>query len=150
MQASLGYGLIRFYEESFLQAEEEFLESYKLSKSIVDDRIQLENIIWLSEIYIRKNKISVAEKYLKEAEQVILKKSPFNLELIGIYAQFFKLYQQNKNFEKVALYQEKYISMKESVFNEELTKNLMKTEAEYQERENRSRIESQNKILALN
>ncbi len=44
----------------------------------------------------------------------------------------------------------KYISLKDSVFNDELTKNLMKAEAEYQERENRSRIESQNKILALN
>ena len=66
-----------------------------------DERFQLENIIWLSEIYIRDSKISIAEKYLKEAEQIIQKKSPFNLELIGIYAQFFKLYEKNKDFEKM-------------------------------------------------
>ena len=70
------------------------------------ERLQLENIIWLSEIYIRNNQISIAEKYLREAEQIIQKKSPFNLELIGIYAQFFKLYQKNKDFENIALYQE--------------------------------------------
>ena len=50
----------------------------------------------------------------------------------------------------MSFYQNKYISLKDSVFNDEVTKNLMTAEAEYQERENRSRIESQNKILALN
>ncbi len=150
MQRSLAYGIIQFYEEDFLKAEEQFLKSYKLSKDVGDERFQLENIIWLSEIYIGDGKISIAEKYLKEAEQIIQKKSPFNLELIGIYAQFFKLYEKNKDFEKMSLYQNKYISLKDSVFNEELTKNLMKAEVEYQEKENRTRIESQNKILALN
>ena len=92
----------------------------------------------------------LAEKYLKEAEEIIKRNSPFNFELIGIYAQIFKLYQKNRDFEKIALYQDKYISLKDSVFNEELTKNLMKAEAEYLEKENQARIESQNKILALN
>jgi len=147
---SLGYGIISFYEEDFLKAEKHFLKSYKLSKEVGDERFQLESIIWLSDIYINDDKISIAEKYLRETEQIIQKKSPFNLELIGIYAQFFKLYQKNKDFEKMSFYQNKYISLKDSVFNDEVTKNLMKAETEYQERENRSRIESQTKILALN
>src|SRR5688572_19806781 len=150
MQASLGYGIIFFYENEFSKAEQQFLKSYTLSKNVGDERFQLENTIWLSEIYIRNNQISKAEKYLKEAESIIGTNSPFNFELIRIYAQFFKLYQKSGDFEKIALYQNKYISLKDSVFNEALTKNLMKAEAEYQERENRSRIESQNKILALN
>ena len=52
MQRSLGYGIIQFYEENFLKAEEQFLKSYKLSKDVGDERFHLENIIWLSEIYI--------------------------------------------------------------------------------------------------
>ena len=62
----------------------------------------------------------------------------------------FLSYIKKSRLRKVAIYQEKYISLKDSVFNEELTKNLMKAEAEYQEKENKARIESQNKILALN
>ncbi len=150
VQGSLGYGIIFFYEKEFSKAEQQFLKSYALSKKVSDERFQLENTIWLSEIYILNNQFSLAEKYLKEAEAIIGKNSPFNLELIRIYAQLFKLYQKNRDFEKIALYQNKYISLKDSVFNEELTKNLTKAEVEYQEKENRTRIESQNKILALN
>ena len=65
---SLGYGIISFYEEDFLKAEKQFLKSYELSKEAGDERFQLESIIWLSDIYIKDNKISIAEKYLREAE----------------------------------------------------------------------------------
>jgi tetratricopeptide (TPR) repeat protein len=149
VEAFLGYGIIFFYEKEFSKAEQQFLKSYSLSKN-GHEQFQLENTIWLSEIYIRNGQISRAEKYLNEAEAIIGKNSPFNFELIRIYAQLFKLYQKNQDFEKIALYQNKYISLKDSIFNEELTKNLMKAEVEYQEKENRARIESQNKILALN
>ena len=93
---SLGYVIFNFTKRDFPKAEEQFLKSYALSKDVGDERLQLENIIWLSEIYIGKGKISIAERYLKEAEEIIRKKSPFNLELIGIYAQFFKLYEKTK------------------------------------------------------
>ncbi|HEX6223134.1 MAG TPA: tetratricopeptide repeat protein [Chryseolinea sp.] len=149
VQGFLGYGIILFHEDEYSKAEKQFLKSYTLAKKVEAERFQLENIIWLSKIYIHDNKLAAAEKYLVEAEEIIQKNSPFKLELIGIYEQFFKLYQKKEDFKKISIYQAKYISLKDSIFNDEVTKNLMKAEAEFQERENRSRIESQNKILTL-
>ena len=62
----------------------------------------------------------------------------------------FTLYSSSGDYKKVAQYQQKYIQLKDSIFNEELTRNLMKVEVEYLERENNAKIETQNEILALN
>ena len=51
---------------------------------------------------------------------------------------FLSCIKKIKTSKKCCFYQNKYISLKDSVFNEELTKNLMKAEAEYQEKENQS------------
>ena len=49
----------------------------------------------------------------------------------------------------MAFYQQKYIQLKDSTFNEQMTTNLMKAQATYLERENTARIESQSQVLAL-
>ena len=56
---------------------------------------------------------------------------------------------KSKNFKKVEFYQSKYITLKDSIYNKELTTNLMKIEAEHLEKENKEKIEFQNRILAL-
>jgi hypothetical protein len=112
-------------------------------------RYQLDNIIILSEIYLQKNQLAFAEKYLQEALLVIAKDEHFNLELIGIYSQFFTLYSRSKNFEKVAYYQDKYIALKDSIFTNKLTNNLMRLEAEHLEKENQIKIGFQNRMLLL-
>ena len=59
------------------------------------------------------------------------------------------MYIKVKNHERTAFYQQKYIQLKDSVYSEELTINLMKIEADYQERENRAKIEAQGQVLQL-
>jgi hypothetical protein len=72
------------------------------------------------------------------------------LELIKIYKTLYTLYEDTKDFQKVAQYQQKYIQLKDSIYNEELTRNLMRVEGEYLERENTAKIKAQNEILSLN
>ena len=50
----------------------------------------------------------------------------------------------------MAHYQNKYIQLKDSIYSEELTRNLMRVESEYLERENKAKIDAQAQILALN
>jgi tetratricopeptide (TPR) repeat protein len=143
-------GLLSFKQKNFVEAENNLLESYALSKKSRNTRYQLDNIIILSEIYLQNNQLSFAEKYLQEALLVIAKDEHFNLELIGIYSQFFTLYSRLKNFEKVAYYQDKYIALKDSIFTNKLTNNLMRLEAEHLEKENQIKIGFQNRMLLLN
>ena len=150
MSAHFCRGLLLFDQKNFQSAESEFLESYILSTRINDARFRLDNLGSLSQIYIQGKKLLLAEKYLLEAEEIIKRDTRYRLELAGVYSQMSDLYRQNKNYKKLSFYQEKYITLRDSLFNEEVTTNLMKAEAAYVERENQTRIESQNKILALN
>ena len=150
MQADFTLGIIAFRNQKFHQAGIKFLESYERAKEINDERFQLDNIIHLVQIHIVSNNLTLAENYLDKAEKLIIRGSSYNREMIEVYRQLFSLYKKSENFEKVAFYQGKYITLKDSIFGEELTTNLMKIEAEHLEKENKAKIESQNKILALN
>ena len=144
------YGIIFFGQQKFSKAQKHFLESYGLSKKIGIEQFHLDNIVYLLRIYIHHNQLQLASKYLEEAELLIASGLPYNNEIIKIYAQLFSLYIKSADFEKVAFYQNKYITLKDSIYNKELTTNLMKVEAEHLEKENKAKIEFQNRILALN
>jgi hypothetical protein len=49
----------------------------------------------------------------------------------------------------MALYQKKYIQLKDSVYNEKYTNNLMRVQAEYLEHENKARLAAQQQMLDL-
>ncbi len=143
-------GVIANGLEDLISAEQHFLSAYKLAKELKDERLLLDNIIFLSEVYLKLNKLNLAEKYLSEAEQLMTADFPYNLELIKVYSGLFTLYSKSGNLKKVAEFQQKYIQLKDSVFSEELTRNLMNVEADYLERENKAKIAAQNEILLLN
>ena len=149
MQIKFAMGFISFGLKQYDRAENDFLTSYSFSKKLNNSRFQFDNIFNLSKIYIKQNRIKTAELYLGEAEKLIRQGTPFNLEVINIYSGFSQLYRKTKNFEKASHYQLKYIQLKDSVYNEELTTNLMKTEAEYMERENTAKIATQSEIILL-
>lgn len=141
-------GLLYFKRGNMQLATRKFLESLMLARKISDQRFQLDNLILLSEIGIKTNRLVEAENYLLQAEP-LFENAPFNLELIKVYSQLFQLYSRLGNYRKVAHYQNKYIQLKDSTVNEHLATNLMKVEAEYQERENKTKLEAQAKILKL-
>lgn len=142
-------GIIHFNSNNFHEAEMQFLKSYRFAEDKKNTRYQFDNVDYLTQISIRRNKFYQAIEYLKEAEKLIKEGVPYNLEVIKIYAQFLKVYSLTKNYKEAAYYQQKYIQLKDSIYSEELTANLMKVEAEYQERENKAKITSQNYLLVL-
>ena len=149
LEGDFAKGVIYFGLKKFKQSEKYFLSSYLLAKKLNDTRFQLDNIDYLSQIFIQQKRMASATFYLNEAEALIRKNSAFNLEKIKIYSQFSQLYLKTKEYKKAAHYQMKYIQLKDSVYNEELTTNLMKTEAEYMERENTAKIATQSEIILL-
>jgi tetratricopeptide (TPR) repeat protein len=150
MDAFLGMGYIAKGRGALNKAEEYFIKSYSTAKRNNDFRHVLDNIGQLSEIYIVRNKIQLAEKYLTEAEALIVNDDRYRLELASIYRQFSNLYSKSNDLERKVHFQEKYIALKDSIFNHQVTTNLMKAESEFVERESKTRIDTQNKILKLN
>jgi len=150
MMAHFGSGVVHFKRGNPDLASGKFLESLSLSRKILDKRFELDNIVYLSQISLESNQLGTAERYLEQAEALVKGGIPFNLELVKIYSQLFQLYTKLGNYQKVAAYQSKYIQLKDSIYNEEVTTNLMKVEAEYREQENKAKLESQEKILVLN
>jgi tetratricopeptide (TPR) repeat protein len=150
IDAFLGLGYIARYQNEFERAEEHFIKSYSLARKHNDVRQALDNIVQLSEIYIAQHKTVLAEKYLTEAEMLIISDGRYRLELAGIYRQFSDLYGKTNNLRLKVFYQEKYIVLKDSIFNYQVTANLMKAESNFVERESKARIEAQNKIMELN
>lgn len=142
-------GVVCFGLKEYHNAERYFLKSYRLAKKENDQRFQFDNIDYLTQIYLMQNRISDASYCLSKAEEIIDAGAPYNLEMIKIYTRFFQMYNRTKNYEKVALYQQKYIQLKDSVYNEEFTINLMRVEADYHERENQAKIIAQEQVLRL-
>ena len=61
-------------------------------------------------------------------------------DVMQLYGQLAKIYEKIGTFQRSLIYQSKYIELiKDSVYTEELTKNLMRVEAEFKERESKKR-----------
>ncbi len=150
IDAYLGLGYIARYKRKTVEAEKYFISSFLLAKKHNDLRQALDNIGQLSAIYILQNKKNLAEKYLTEAEALIINDDRYRLELASIYRQFSDLYGKTNDLRRKVHFQEKYIALRDSIFNYQVTTNLMKAESEFVERESKARIDTQNKILKLN
>jgi signal transduction histidine kinase len=94
------------------------------------------------------HKYDSATKYLFEAEN-LAQSSGFNQNLIHTYHRLAKLYNERKDYENAAKYQAKYIQLKDSIYSEELIKNLARVQTNYEERENIKTIAEKNQILIL-
>lgn len=139
-----------FARNEFEEAERAFLASLKLSEQVKDYRLVLDNICSLARIYIRRNELATARIFLERGERVITAGAPFNMEKIKIFELLADLYLQLEDFKKTSFYQSEYIKLKDSVYNEAVTANLMKIESEFLERENQARIEKQRAVISDN
>ncbi|MBT1699340.1 hypothetical protein KK083_20760 [Fulvivirgaceae bacterium PWU4] len=73
-----------------------------------------------------------------------------NLELIKVYALFVEFYDLKNNWQNWAEYQQTYIALKDSIYNDRVANSLMKIESTYLERENTTKLAAQEQILILN
>lgn len=149
IEANFAKGVIYAALQDHVKAEAFFLSSYTTARAENDIRFQLDNIDYLSQLYIRESRDSLATVYLKIAEDLIDKNLSFNLEKIKIYSTLTGLYFSVREFEKAYLYLRKYSKLRDSIFSEEITSNLMNAEAKFLERENANKIAAQNELISV-
>lgn len=143
-------GVAAFLEGRYDEAEKNFTQSYQLNTELKDGDLGLENLAYLVRINTYKSRLDKAESYLKSINNLIAAGVTYNQQILLAYLSIISMFENSGDFEKLAYYQKKYITLRDSVFDQRLTTNLMKIEAEHLERENKAKIESQNKILTLN
>jgi hypothetical protein len=149
VMAYFNLGLISYGLKQLSLSENQFLMSYAFAKETDNELYQLDNLIHLFKIYLDTKDLSAAKKLIKDADELLTTSTYYSQGVMQMCGQLTKIYEQLGNISKVAFYQAKYIELKDSVFTEELTKNLMRVEAQFRDRESKGRIDAQTKILAL-
>src|SRR5687768_2126017 len=99
MEALFAKGVVYLGLKHFHRSERYFLQSYELSRKLNNVRFQLDNIDYLSQIYLEAKRFSDAASYLHIGERVILDYPSFQLENVKLYSRLSHLYRTLRNFE---------------------------------------------------
>ena len=77
-----------------------------MAEEVGDLRLELDNIDYLSQIYLKQNSSIEALVHLKKAEALIHANPSYQLEMIKIYAHFFRIYLKENNYKQASIYQQ--------------------------------------------
>lgn len=123
-----------------------FQSSYEIAVQDSNIRIQAENLFGLYQVNLAKGDLNKAANYLRQCEE-ILEGMELNELKISVFNAFAHLYTDRKDFEKASAYQNKYITLKDSVYSEKLISNLARIKTDFEERQNIAIIASKNEAL---
>jgi tetratricopeptide (TPR) repeat protein len=144
-----GLGAAHYKNGDTNKAEDFLLRSLSISRSQKNLLYQENNLQFLGLVESSRGNRNKKMKYLHEA-LAIAESADFADRLIQLYEEVSKGYVEMHDYEKSTFYLNKYIKLKDSIYNDELTKNLTRVQTEYAERENQKTIVAQKQILALN
>lgn len=131
-------------------AKSHFLKSYQRAFKYDYKRLGLDNIIYLSKICLGTKDLEEAEYFLTMAEGLIQEGVPYSMELMKVYHEFASFYERKGDYKKVVSFQRRYIALKDSIYDDEVTTSLMRIEAAHVEKDKNAEIELQTKMLSLN
>jgi signal transduction histidine kinase len=148
MEGHTALGNAYLMMKDFEQASLEFTTAYEKARQLQDVRFMAENLWGFSRVSYEQNNLVESVSYLTQAEE-LMDSTNYREDLIRIYRSFADVYTTTKDFEKASLYQNKYIQLKDSVYSEQLIKNLARVQTDYEERENIKTIGQQNENIRL-
>ena len=143
-----GLGISNFRSGNFDEAMSHFQQSFDVAKENGNARYQAENLLYLARIQIHNKNYEEASRMLYVAERLSSERG-YNLLRIQTYEVFSSLYNTTNDYKNAALFQHKYIILKDSVYSDNLIKNLAKVQTDYEERENLKTIAEKNEVLKL-
>ncbi len=146
MEGALGLGISYYAIRRYQEAREQLESSYLIAKKVDNRRFQAENLITLAKTYFAEQNYEKAGLALAECE-TIAAESHYNQILIDDYRVSSRLFNTLKNYEKAAYYQNLYIELKDSIYNENLIGNLAKIQTNYAERVNLKTIQDKEEVI---
>jgi signal transduction histidine kinase len=148
IQAQFGLGICDYESKKYAESKMHFNESLRIAKENTNRRFEAEDLVYLARIAVEEDQIKEAEGSLIQCEKLATT-SGYNQILIDAYQQFSYLYDRSGDYRKMSFYQKKYIRLKDSIYSDELIKNLAKVQTNYAERENIKTIKEKDQILEL-
>ncbi len=144
----VGLGYAYLLNKKTKLAKEKFSKSLEIATRQKDKRYICENLYFLGRIEIQQKNDKIGIEYLDRAN---LLADSINLVAtkINIYDQYATYYAGKKDYEKSFFYKNKYSQFKDSIFHEQLTKNITKVQTNYDQRENLKTIAEKNLLVAL-
>jgi len=134
--------------DDLAKSETFLLKSYYLSQERNDTRYMIENLEALASVDFGNKQFEAAIKKLQQAE-VLATNTDFVENRITIYEKLAEEYKRIPDYQKATIYQDRYIKLKDSVYNDKLISNLAVVQTNYAERVNLKTISEQNDIIAL-
>jgi tetratricopeptide (TPR) repeat protein len=147
IEVAFAEGILHFEKEQLDSSEYSFLKAYNTATQLANSRYQLAVGYELSKIYLHRHQFDLAEYYLMSSMQTV--KAPFNFELIKVYAQLAQLYKKTNNLKMMAHYQNEYVVLKDKIYNESLTNNLMRVEGEFRDHQNQDKLAEKDALIIL-
>lgn len=147
IEGEFGRGVANFNLDNYELAESHFMKSYDLASKLDIKRWMAENLVYLARLALIENQYDKVKSYLTQGEE-ISKAYKYNQLLLDHYREFSNLYNRSEDFQNASNYQNKYITLKDSLIGEELVKNIARTQTQFEERENLRTIELKDEALA--
>jgi len=147
IEGEFGLGVANYNLKDYNKAMDHFLNSYNRAKSKELKRWEAENLVYLARIDLLTDQYNEARDFLKKGESISYALK-YNQLLLDHYKEFANLYRATEDYENATLYQNKYITLKDSLIGEELVKNISKIQSKFEERENLRTIEQKDEALA--
>lgn len=123
-------------------------KALELARKLGDQSGQLEALLLLSRISFRKQDFAASIQFALRITGNAANRS-FPEIYLRAFKQLIEGYNRVGDVEKVKLYQERYINLKDSTYSNQLINNLAKIQAQYEERANLKTIREQSEILQL-
>jgi signal transduction histidine kinase len=127
-------------------AEAHFKKSLEIARKQNDVRFISENLLALGKIEFERENESTGLHFLEEAKMFAEAASLAEVK-ISIYKELADHYGNKKDYRKSLEYQTRYTKFKDSVYSEQLIRNLAKVQTNYAERENLKTIAAKDQIL---
>jgi signal transduction histidine kinase/tetratricopeptide (TPR) repeat protein len=137
-----------FYLGNYVLAGDQYLEAKQLALKLEDKGFIAESIRGLSKIQAIKGDYTAALNNLLEAEN-ILANSRLDDELIRVYKEIADTYRGLEDYQQTSVYQNKYISLKDSVYSDRLIRNLARVQTDFEERENLATIAAKDQLILI-
>lgn len=147
-EANFVFG-ISYLDNNDLEKAVRYLNlSLEIAKEQNDIRYWIENLISLSKVENRHGNYDASLAYLEEAN-ALAEGSGFAELLLDIYKESFKNYRQTDDFKNESVFQAKYIKLKDSIYSENLLKNLATIQTNFEQRENLKTIQLKDENIRL-
>lgn len=132
LDAYMGSGFSYYTIDNYNKAEINFRKALIIAKRINDPANLIISNLYLSKIKLGENEIDSAFLFISiaESESNQTDAKTWKMEIDNLYAD---LYEARGDFEKAYYHENRYSTLKDSIFNEELIKNLANIQLDYQE-----------------